>query len=363
MKFGIFDHLEQQRGTPLAETYEGRLRLIEQADRSGFYCWLTAEHHHSPLCMAPNQMVFFAAAAARTTRIKLGSLVSVLPLHHPVRLLEELCMLDHLSRGRLQIGVGKGPTGAEYAMWGGNPELRQEMFDESMQILLQGMQHEFVNHAGTHFRFSNLWMALRPYQTPHPPFWYGENAATAGKLRTNLVCHGSNADVSAKLRVYQAAFSQSRPSWRNGICHNASPIYGATRRIYLADNEREAIERARASYEVYLGNFRKPLPDDIVVDGIRSPRGTLPPKFGPTAISFEQGIAGETVIAGTPAALRDHLRDYTTKTVGNYYGVSFQWGDLSHEEASASMALFVKEVMPLAAEIRESAASPEHDPA
>src|SRR5215831_13428251 len=79
MKFGIFGHLEMRRGVPLAELYEERLKLVEQADRAGIYCWLTAEHHHSPLCMAPNQMVFLAAAAARTSRIKLGSLVSVLP--------------------------------------------------------------------------------------------------------------------------------------------------------------------------------------------------------------------------------------------------------------------------------------------
>lgn len=351
MKFGIFDHLEQQHGVSLADTYEGRLKLVEQADRGGFYCWLTAEHHHSPLCMAPNQMVFFAAAAARTTRIKLGSLVSVLPLHHPVRLLEELCMMDHLSKGRLQVGVGKGPTGAEFAMWGGDPEQRQEMFDESMQILLQGMQNEFLNFEGRHFSFANLWMALRPYQTPHPPFWYGENAVAAGKLRTNLVCHGSNADVAIKLKIYQAALAQSHPSWRDGVCHNDSPIFGATRRIYLADTMKDAVDRARESYEVYLSNFRKPLPDDIVEGVMRKPRGAPPPKFGPTAISFEQGIAGESVIVGTASAVRDHLRDYMETTSANYYGVAFQWGDLTHAEASRSMELFAREVMPMAGEL------------
>ena len=204
MKFGIFDHLEQRRGVPLAELYEERLKLVEQADRAGIYCWLTAEHHHSPLCMAPNQMVFFAAAAARTSTIKLGSLVSVLPLHHPVRLLEELCMMDHISKGRLQIGVGKGPTGSEFAMWGGDPEARQEVFDEAMIILLQGMQNEFLDFEGKHFSFSNLWMAVRPYQTPHPPFWYGENAATAGKLRANVVFHGSNKSLVEKIKTYRS---------------------------------------------------------------------------------------------------------------------------------------------------------------
>lgn len=350
MKFGIFDHLEMEHGRLLADTYEDRLRLVEQAERGGFYCWLTAEHHHSPLCMAPNQLVFFAAAAARTKTIKLGSLVSVLPLHHPIRLLEEFCMLDQLSKGRLQIGVGKGPTGAEFAMWGGDADLRQEMFDEAMIVLLQGMQNDFLNFQGKHYSFSNLWMALRPHQTPHPPFWYGENAATAARLRANLVCHGSNADVAAKLNVYRAGLEASKASWATGVCQNDQPIFGATRRVFLADSQSEALERARASYETYMENFRKPLPDDIVTGVRRAPRGAPPPKFGPTAISFEQAIAGQTVIAGTPAQARDHLRDYMNTTGANYYGVAFQWGDISHEEASQSMSRFVNEVMPLVRE-------------
>lgn len=350
MKFGIFDHLEMEHGRLLADSYEDRLQLVEQAERGEFYCWLTAEHHHSPLCMAPNQLIFFAAAAARTKAIKLGSLVSVLPLHHPVRLLEEFCMLDHLSGGRLQIGVGKGPTGAEFAMWGGDADLRQEMFDEAMIVLLQGMQNEFLNFQGRHFQFSNLWMALRPYQTPHPPFWYGENSATAGRLRANLVCHGSNADVAVKLNTYRMELAKSKASWERGVCQNNEPIFGATRRVFLADTQSEALERARASYDVYISNFRKPLPDDIVTGHSRTPRGAPPPKFGPTAISFDQAIAGQSLIAGTPAQARDHLRDYMNVTGANYYGVAFQWGDISHEEASQSMDRFVKEVMPLAKE-------------
>jgi alkanesulfonate monooxygenase SsuD/methylene tetrahydromethanopterin reductase-like flavin-dependent oxidoreductase (luciferase family) len=356
MKFGIFDHLEQRRGVALADLYEERLKLIEQAERAGIDCWLTAEHHHSPLCMAPNQMVFFAAAAARTSTIKLGSLVSVLPLHHPVRLLEELCMMDHLSKGRLQIGVGKGPTGSEFAMWGGDPDARQAVFDEAMIILLQGMQSEFLDFKGKHFSFSNLWMAVRPYQTPHPPFWYGENAATAGKLRANVVFHGSNKGLNEKIRIYKAALAASKPDWRSGICHNDAPIYGATRRVYLAPTLEEARERARTGYAVYLGNFRKPATDDYVEGDIRTPR-VPPPKFGPTAISFEQGLAGESLIAGTPSMLRDHLRDYMRTTDANYYGLSFQWGDLNHQEASRSMQLFADEVMPLAREMESRRAT------
>ena len=257
-------------------------------------------------------------------------------------------MMDHISKGRLQIGVGKGPTGSEFAMWGGDADARQPVFDEAMVILLQGMQNEFLDFKGKHFAFSNLWMALRPYQTPHPPFWYGENAATAG-LRGPGVPRLDR--VVANIATYKAAFAASKPDWRTGICHNDAPLYGTTRRVYLAPTLDEARARARASYEVYLTNFRKPATDDLVEGNVRIPR-VPPPKFGPTAISFDQGIAGESVVAGPPSMLRDHLRDYMRTTEGNYYGLSFQWGDLTHEEASRSMQLFADEVMPLADELQ-----------
>lgn len=112
MKFGIFDHVEQRRDVPLDRQYSDRIELLMQADRGGIYGYHVAEHHHSPLSMAPCHAPYFAAIAAKTEHIRFGPLVYVLPLYHPVRLLEEICMVDNLSSGRYQIGVGRGaPVG------------------------------------------------------------------------------------------------------------------------------------------------------------------------------------------------------------------------------------------------------------
>ena len=121
MKFGIFDHLERRRDVSLDQQYRDRLEWVAQAEQAGFHCYHVAEHHHSPLCLAPNQAVYLAAVAQRTQRLLFGPLVYVLPLHHPVRLLEEIAMVDNLSDGRFQIGIGRGTGGGqEFAMWGGN---------------------------------------------------------------------------------------------------------------------------------------------------------------------------------------------------------------------------------------------------
>ena len=87
MKFGIFDHLERRHDCDLTKQYEERLQLMAQADEAGVYGYHIAEHHHSPLCLAPNQSVFLAAAAQRSTTLKIGTLVYVLPLYNPIRLL------------------------------------------------------------------------------------------------------------------------------------------------------------------------------------------------------------------------------------------------------------------------------------
>ena len=107
MKFGIFDYIDA-RGETLQQTYEDRLALLQAAEAAGFYGYHLTEHHATPLSMTPSPSVFLAAAARETRRIRLGTLLYLLPLYHPLRLLEELCMLDHLSGGRLDIGVGRG---------------------------------------------------------------------------------------------------------------------------------------------------------------------------------------------------------------------------------------------------------------
>ena len=109
MQFGIFD--QNDRGPyPLGQQYENRLQLIEFYDSAGFRTYHMSEHHSTPLNLTPSPSVFLAAAAQRTRRLRLGALVYILPAHHPLRLAEEICMLDHLCHGRLEVGVGRGAS-------------------------------------------------------------------------------------------------------------------------------------------------------------------------------------------------------------------------------------------------------------
>ena len=113
-KFGIFDHIEDIPGTPTSQLFKDRLTLIKMADEAGFGGYHLAEHHGSGLCMAPGQELFIAAASQVTSDIRLGPMVKLLPMHHPVRIIEDMCVLDHLTDGRLEYGVGRGAVPIEH---------------------------------------------------------------------------------------------------------------------------------------------------------------------------------------------------------------------------------------------------------
>ena len=117
MKFGIFDYIDL-RTEPLTRTYDERMVLLQAAEEAGFYGYHITEHHATPLSATPSPAVFLAAAARETKRIRLGALLFLLPLYHPLRLLEEFLMLDNLSKGRLDIGVGRGISPFEFAAFG-----------------------------------------------------------------------------------------------------------------------------------------------------------------------------------------------------------------------------------------------------
>ena len=135
--FGLFDWIDRGK-TPLYQLYEERLQLLEVADAAGFFGYHLAEHHDSPLGMAPSPALFLTAAAQRTRRIRLGPLVYLLPLYHPLRLIEEVCMLDHLSGGRLDLGIGRGVSPYELGYFGVDAAQSRAIFNETLAVLVAG---------------------------------------------------------------------------------------------------------------------------------------------------------------------------------------------------------------------------------
>src|SRR5918996_790094 len=170
--FGLFDWIDRGKA-PLHQLYEERLQLLEAADAAGFFCYHLAEHHATPLGMAPSPGLFLTAAAQRTQRIRLGPLVYLLPLYNPLRLIEEICMLDHLSGGRLELGIGRGISPYELGYFGVPDDASaRSLYDEALAVILAGLTNERLPFEGRHFRYRDVPMELRPLQQPYPPLWY-----------------------------------------------------------------------------------------------------------------------------------------------------------------------------------------------
>ena len=175
LKFGIFDWIDDS-GSDVAEIYEQRLKMLELADQAGFYCYHLAEHQLTPLSLAPSPGIFLSSAIQHTRRLHLGPMGYLVPLYHPIRLIEEICMLDQLSRGRLEIGVGRGISSLELGFFNVDPDESREMFREALGIIRTGLSTGAVDHRGPHFTL-DVRLTIRPYQQPYPPFWYPTNYA------------------------------------------------------------------------------------------------------------------------------------------------------------------------------------------
>src|ERR1700674_529719 len=167
MKFGIFDYIDD-RGETLQKTNEERLVLLQAAEEAGFTGYHLTEHHSPPLSMTPSPSVFLAAAARETRRIRLAALLYLRPLYHPVRLLEELCMLDHLSGGRLDIGVGRGISPMEFDAYGKDFNRSGADFEHAFNVLYQGFTQDRIDYTCDRYTLKDVPVVIKPLQRPHP---------------------------------------------------------------------------------------------------------------------------------------------------------------------------------------------------
>lgn len=164
---GIFDHFDED-GRNITEQYADRLVLAEAYDRLGFYAYHLAEHHCTPHGRSPSPNLFLSSVIQRTRRLRVSQLVMLLNLYHPLRAFEEICMLDHLSNGRLEVGIGRGSLPMELTYFGVDPDVASSRYEEASQILANAMNGGVLNYRGQHFVLDDVPLTLSPHQRPHP---------------------------------------------------------------------------------------------------------------------------------------------------------------------------------------------------
>ena len=330
VRFGIFDQTEQPGGMSPGELYESRLRMAERADEAGFWGFHKSEHHMIPLDHAPSIGLFLAALAQRTSRIRVCSLVHLLPFYHPLRLVEEVCMLDHLSAGRFELGFGKGISEPEHLLWGLDPTEAIERTEETLDILLTALQcdDDLFSYEGRFHQFTEVPLEIRPHQRPYPPLWRPGQVTTAAALGVSTV-------VGGPIPLVNRSIEQYRELQQPGLGAGRDPLIGAIRKVIVAPTDAEADALGQRTWPAYSHNltvlFRR--------------FGMAPPNDPTIGGDYEKAKEVQAIVVGSPERIRGHVEELTAAGLVDYVIGGFAFGDLSHDEVMRSIDLFAEHVV------------------
>jgi len=343
MKIGLFDHLERTEDRPLATQYDERLEFIAAAEEAGFYCLHVAEHHSSPLCMISAASVWLAAVARATSRIRLGPLVYLLPLYSPLRLAEEIGMLDHLSKGRLEIGIGRGVSPYEVGYHKIDHDESRDIFFDAWECMKAALANNPFSYKGPHYEYNEVPLPIRPLQDPHPPFWYGSSneigSRWAGEQGLHFASNGPTAKAKENVGFFREAFAGRGAALSPKAGFPGGIAIGTLRHIHVADTDEEARRVAKPAIEHHAGrlNWLRDLHGQTeFTERNNIHRG----------VSFEEWEANGMAIVGTPDRVLGILREQIEE-IGINYLISYMFfGDMPLANAKRSLNLFRHELMP-----------------
>ncbi len=351
MEFAVFDHVDAD-GQPLQAMFETRLKVVEAYDRLGFLSYHPAEHHFTPLGIGASPSVWLSAVAQRTRRLRFGPLIYAIPFSHPIRLAEEIAMLDHMSGGRLEIGFGRGASNIELAYVGYKPAEADATFREGLEVVLQALSRDRIDFRGERFRFENAPNHLRSLQQPHPPLWYGLHSLPSAE---RVARQGWNVVVNERPSASGALLKRYRETWREARGGDAPfPRMGLARHIVVAKTDDEALAIARRAYKVWLSSFL----------WLFKLHGEAPTHWEQSSTFDILRDAEERGIAGSPRTVVEWLSKHIEATGANTIVGQHQFGDMTLGETLGSLELYAGEVMP---ELRRrfsvgSSSAKPHDP-
>jgi alkanesulfonate monooxygenase SsuD/methylene tetrahydromethanopterin reductase-like flavin-dependent oxidoreductase (luciferase family) len=326
MKVGVLQFFSWSRRIPLASVYERALARIEIMDRAGYDCVWFAEHHFNTYSVCPSINVMAAHAAARTRKLRIGMAVSLAAFYHPLRLAEEVAMIDVLSGGRVNWGAGRGFDRAEFETFGVPVEESSDRFRECVEIVLAAWRNERVTYQGRFWRYEGIEVLPKPLQSPHPPVWLAATSpesirrAASGGYDILQDPHATHAEIGAKRAYYREVLRE------HGFPAEGRVIPTA-RLLAVGDTDQEAEEVARAGAAWTVSSYSNP-----------SKRAGPPAPHHKPGVDPVERYMSDVVIRGTPDRVADKIIELR-ETIGLDY---LMCAPLSHQ----SFVLFTDKVLP-----------------
>jgi alkanesulfonate monooxygenase SsuD/methylene tetrahydromethanopterin reductase-like flavin-dependent oxidoreductase (luciferase family) len=351
VRFGTFFFFQAAPGLSHAEVVHRELQQMDWTEELGYdEIWLT-EHHFIDYGLAVDPGTLACAAASRTRRVRIGLAAAILPFHHPLRLAEQLALVDVISGGRLDVGVGRGNRPAEFRGYDVPQQENRDRFEEAVDIITQAWTEPRFTYRGRFFTVVDAQVQPKPMQQPHPPIYQVcgskesmEGTAARGWAMLNSVLRGNAEEqIAANRDAYVAALR------KNGRAQDDITAllknWGISRQIFVAPTDAQAKEEAREAEMWYQDSFRR----FVIPERIEDAHPSLQPHFRQLAerlakVNYEDLIR-ETVAFGSPETVARKIERMRDLGVGHVL-CWMNFGGLAQDKIRRSMELFAREVMP-----------------
>jgi alkanesulfonate monooxygenase SsuD/methylene tetrahydromethanopterin reductase-like flavin-dependent oxidoreductase (luciferase family) len=346
MEFGLFFLMQRDEAWTEQEVYDSGLEQMLAAEALGYSSVWIAEHHFNDYGLCPSPPVLAAFVAARTTTMRLGMGVSLLPLHHPVDLAEQLAVLDVVSGGRLDVGIGRGGTLQDYQTFQSDRGDSRARVEEGIELIRQSWSGAPFDFQGRFHSAERLHVRPRPAQRPHPPLFIAANSedSVLSAARLGLPTLSSFfvpvAELQKRHQVYRdAALAAGR---------SLSEIEELERRswgmrvVHVAPDRAEAL---RAIEAPFMGYQRR-----MSVLRSDSTGGSVPSSFDRSLLrlrEFREYLADGWALVGTPDEVRDDLQKFREATGYERVLLVMALPGLDTGRALRSMRLFAEHIAPV----------------
>jgi alkanesulfonate monooxygenase SsuD/methylene tetrahydromethanopterin reductase-like flavin-dependent oxidoreductase (luciferase family) len=309
MKVGLLQFFSWTGRVPVATVYDRAMDRVAMMEDSAFDCIWLAEHHFTTYSVCPSVTLMGTHIAARTNRLRIGTAVTLNAYYHPLRLAEELSMLDVFSKGRLNWGSGRGFDPTEFKLFNVTAEDVYDRFRETADIVQAAWKNERFSHHGKYYDYDDVLVLPRPYQEPHPPVYLAASSpdairkAGADGYTIMLDPHSSNGEIQYKRRLYQEVMEANGHT----VGDRDIPI---VRYVALADTHAEAEEVARHSSSWTVGAYANPNKSGRA-------RQQLPGHEDDGNIDPVERYLHDVAIVGTAAEVVDRFRQLEVETPMN----------------------------------------------
>ena len=347
MKFGIFQLLPGAGRLP-SDVYDRNLEMARAAEELGFYSVWVAEHHFSEYGLVNDTLLYLSAVAAQTNRMRLGTGVVVVPLHNPIRLAENVAFVDALSKGRLDLGIGRGYQTHEFVGFDVPQAESQARTDEIIAFAKAAWSQEEVDWDGQFFRASKIRLVPRPVQRPYPPLWTAavspgtfERAGDRGERILTSPNFTPIEMIKENFDTYRGALSRSG--------HDPDDFeYPVMQQVYVAHDAARGFEEPRQASMEYFKLLGRLLPGSVhsgSTDGA-GPSYDFYRKISRNVTDLQYDFLFENGVSfGDASRVADRIRQLEQEVGMSYFLGWFNFGSLDHELAMLSLRRFADQVM------------------